>query len=262
MGWQRRRTRTSILTEITKTRRFCGIERLQDEARTITLCHQGRLAMQRWKVVLISAFITCYVGVLSSGIVAHALKVGICGNTLSYFVVWDMFCGYSAWDNRTHIIAEGASGQFYEVREPWGEFHPFGHVARIHYDNTNQLLPRHIDNVLSHTEHEPIDQVYVVEEVWPKQYNLPPRLYDHYFGSTKDKLSYFHLRAVCHDDGQVLKSYPDWYSQQTLNSIADNPRLQLQAQQAQSYYNTLFTPNSSDSGSGLQYSTGSDLVTN
>ncbi|MEZ6128108.1 MAG: hypothetical protein R3C59_05475 [Planctomycetaceae bacterium] len=211
--------------------------------------------MSRWKTVLASTFIAAYVGALAWGIVAHALKVGLCGNTLSYFVVWDMFCGWSAWDSRTHILAEGVSGQYYDVREPWGEFHPFGHTARIHYDHTNHLLPKHISNVLKHSEHEEIQQVYVVEEVWPKQYNLPPNLYDHYFGRANDKQSYFHLRAVCMDDGEVLKSFPNWYTQQQLNNLYDNPRLQRQAGEASSLYSTLFVPNAARTNRGLGLNT-------
>lgn len=218
--------------------------------------------MSRLKFGVTTAFITSYLLFLSWGIVAHALKVGLCGNTASYLVVWDMFCGWTAWDQRTHIIAEGASGQFYEVNEPWGEFHPFGHVARIHYDHTNHLLPKHIDNVLSHTAHEPIDRVYVVEEVWPKQYNVPPKLYDHYFERPKDKLSYFHLRAVCTDNGMPLQIFPDWHAQQQLNAVCDNPRLRRQAGQATSLYSTLFTPNSGADSNALSDALGSGLTTN
>ncbi|MEQ9406282.1 MAG: hypothetical protein RIK87_01095 [Fuerstiella sp.] len=218
--------------------------------------------MARLKTAFAVTFIAAWVCALSWGIVAHALKVGLCGNTLTYFVVWDMFCGWTAWDQRTHIIAEGASGQYYEVNEPWGEFHPFGHVARIHYDNTNHLLPRHIRNVISHTSHEPIDRVYVVEEVWPKQYNLPPKLYAHYFNRPNDRMSYFHLRAICSDDGVPARVFPDWHAQQRLNSVYDNPRLQRQSRQATSLYSTLFTPNSGLSSSPLSQSLGDSLTTN
>ncbi|MGB4740774.1 MAG: hypothetical protein WBH50_21440, partial [Fuerstiella sp.] len=62
--------------------------------------------MSRWKNLIVLSFIGVYVSFLSWGVMAHALKVGTCGNTLSYFVVWDMFCGWTAWDARTHIIAE------------------------------------------------------------------------------------------------------------------------------------------------------------
>lgn len=199
------------------------------------------LAWKKWCVCLVMA---CYMGFLSWGTLAHAFKIGTDGNTISYWAVWDMFCGWSAWDNRTHIIAKGASGKFYEVKEPWGEFHPFGNLSRIHYDHTNHLLPKHIRHILSRTEHESIDQVYVVEEVWPKQYNMPPRLYAHYFDRENDKQSYFNLRAVCQEDGNVVAVYPTWDAKQRLSSIYDNPRLRQQASRATSIYSPLFTPNS------------------
>lgn len=203
--------------------------------------------MARFKAAIAILFITGYVGWLSWGVAAHALKVGLCGNTYSYFVVWDMFCGWSAWDSRTHVIALDSKGQYYELKEPWGEFHPYGHVGRIHYDNTRHLLPKHIDNILSHTIHEDIDRVYVLEEVWPKQYNLPPDLYAHYFNRPNDRISYFHLKAICTDDGTALTVKPDWYNQQVLNSIADNPRLRQQASRSSGSHLTLFSPVSSQS---------------
>ncbi len=205
--------------------------------------------MNRLKTAATGLFIACYVGWLSWGIVAHALKVGICGNPVMHYVVWDMFCGWSAYDDRTHIIAEGASGQYYEVREPWGPFQPFGSTDRIHYDVGNALLSRHIVNVLKRTSHEPIDRVFVSEEIWPKQYNLPPRLWDHYYQQPPDKQSYYHVRAVFNAKGTQLVAYPNWQTQQTLNSIADNPRLRKELQQASSTYSTLFQPMTAGSSS-------------
>ncbi len=218
--------------------------------------------MKRTKLILSLAFIGAYISALTYGVVGQTLKDGTCGVTLSYFVVWDMFCGWTAWDQRIHVIAEGESGKYYEVKEPWGEFHPFGHVGRIHYDYTNHLLPRHIDNIISHTAHESISNVYVVEEVWPKQYNVPKKLFDHYFARPNDKLSYYHLRAVCMDDGMPVKLFPDWHAQQQLNSVYDNPRLRQQAAQATSLYSTLFTPKSADGTNSLTQSLGSGLTTN
>jgi len=203
--------------------------------------------MTRLKATCAILFITSYIGWLSWGVTAHALKVGLCGNTYSYFVVWDMFCGWAAWDTRTHVIALDSQGQYYDVTEPWGEFHPYGHLARIHYDNTHHLLPKHIDHILSNTLHSDIDRVYVIEEVWPKQYNLPPDLYAHYFNGPKDQVSYFHLKAICTDEGTPLTVKPDWYHQQTLNSIADNPRLRKQASRSSGTQMTLFRPVSSRS---------------
>ena len=207
--------------------------------------------MSRWKKILVSTFIGGYIAFLSWGIVAHTLHVGASTSTLNYFVVWDMFCGWSAWDSRTHVIAEGVSGQYYDVREPWGEFRPFGNVARIQYDSTNQLLPRHISHVLSHSDHEEIARVYVVEEVWPKQHNLPPALYAHYFNRPSDKQSYFHLRGTFTDQGDAMTLFPAWHIQQGINAICENPRLQRQARQATGIYSTLFTPNSQSRGASL-----------
>ena len=198
--------------------------------------------MERWKIWLTTGFIALYVCFLSWGTLAHTLKVGGSLSAINYFVVWDMFCGWSAWDSRTHVIAEGASGQFYDVKEPWGEFHPFGSIARIQYDSSNDLLAGHINNVLRHTQHETIDRVFVVEEAWPKQYNLPPNLFAHYFNRSNDKLSYFHLRAVCKSDGTPLTKFPSWHDQQMLTSLYEIPRLQRQASQATSLYSTLYNP--------------------
>ncbi|MEZ6062662.1 MAG: hypothetical protein R3C19_20145 [Planctomycetaceae bacterium] len=206
--------------------------------------------MSRLMFAVTSLFITCYLGWLSWGIVAHALKVGICGNPMSYYVVWDMFCGWSAYDDRTHIIAQGASGQYYRVTEPWGAFQPFGHTDRIHYDVNNALLPKQIANILKYTAHEPIDRVIVTEEIWPKQYNMPPRLWDHYYQQPPDRVPYYHVRAVFTETGQQISAFPNWMTQQALNSVADNPRLRNEIQQAQSTYSTLFTPVTAGASSG------------
>ena len=189
-----------------------------------------------------TTFIAAYIGCLCFGILAHVMKVGLNGRTLSYFVVWDMFCGWEAYDNRTHIVAEDIHGQYFEVKPPWGEFTPFGHVPRVHYDVSNSLVPRHIKNVLSHTSHPEIDRVYVIQEIWPKQFNIPDHLWSQYFEESRDRMSYYNLRAVCTESGTVLNSYPDWFVAQTLKSVADNPRLQLAAKRAQPYYNTFVNP--------------------
>lgn len=206
----------------------------------------------RVRRVLSNLFIVGYIGCLVWGIGSYALKMGLAGNTLGYYVVWDMFCGWQAFDNRTHILAEGVSGQFYEVRAPWGEFRPFGVVPRVHYDVSNNLVPKHIATVLSHTSHEPIDRVYVVQEIWPKQFNIPDRLWATHYPDPRDKMSYFNLRAICSDRGSVLNSYPDWYAVQTLNSIADNPRLQMAAQRAKPLYNTFIRPTQATGSSTFQ----------
>jgi hypothetical protein len=223
---------------------------------------QWRAAMSRAGKWSAGLFIGCYLAVLSSGIVGHAMKIGLAGNALSYFVVWDMFCGWQAYDQRTHLIAESESGRYYDMREPWGEFQPFGSLGRIQYDVYSHMIPKHIDHILSHTRHEPIDAVYVVQEVWPKQYNLPERLWKQNFGRERDKISYYHLRAVCNKHGGVLTLNPDWINQQRLNSISDNPRLRHEVRQAHSSFGAWYAPTAQTSGHGLRQSLGATPSTN
>jgi hypothetical protein len=188
-------------------------------------------------------FICGYLMTLAWGVAAHALKFGLVGNTFSYFIVWDMFCGWQAYDNRTHIIGEDKDGNYFKVEEPWGAFTPFGDVARVNYDVSNNLVQRHVRHVLDHSNHPEIDRVYIVQEIWPKQFNVPDHLWSRYFAEPMDKTSYYNLRAICDAQGKAVESYPDWFSAQTLQAIADNPRLQRAAQQATPYYNTFYNPN-------------------
>ena len=67
------------------------------------------------KRVFAVAFIICYVAGLTVGNLAHVLRHGVSPHPLMYFVVWDMFCGWSAFDSRVHIVAEGESGKYYDL---------------------------------------------------------------------------------------------------------------------------------------------------
>ncbi len=214
--------------------------------------------IRKWAV---SVLLMSYLGFLGWGIVGHALKIPAAGSALGYFVVWDMFCGWQAYDNRLHLIAEDSNGEYYRIREPWGAFQPFGHEDRLDYDVSNFLAPRHIQHVLEHSEHPPVDRVYVVQEVWGKQYNIPDVLWQKYYDEPKDKVSCFSLRAICTPDGAPIESNPDWFVAQELKSIADNPRLRQQAQSAMPYYNTFFSPLSAN-GSQMSAQTGGSPVLN
>lgn len=207
-------------------------------------------------------FIIAYLGCLTWGVAAHALKVGLSGNAASYYCVWDMFCGWQAYDNRTHILGEDEDGNFYAVEEPWGAFNPFGDVARINYDVSNSLISRHIRHVLEHSSHPPIDRVYVIQEIWPKQFNVPDHLWARYFHEPKDPVSYYNLRAVCDAQGMPVETFPDWFAAQTLKSVADNPRLQRAAQMATPYYNTFFNPGMMNSQGSAFVSSPEELRTN
>ena len=76
------------------------------------------------------------------------------------------------------VIGEGEDGKSYELSPgPWGEFHPYGFIARQHYDPEFLNGERMAKNTLKHTVHEPITRIFVVEEEIPKRLNIPDDQY-------------------------------------------------------------------------------------
>ena len=181
--------------------------------------------------------ICAYLGSLSWGIVAHTVDVGVGSHPAMYYVVWDMFCGWGAYSSRWHVIGEGESGRYYEVAPaPWGELKPFGRQDRRHYDEQSFMTSALIRNNLRRTQHEPISRVFVVEEAWPKKFNLPDHLWSRHYQEPKDKQSYYQLRAICDSEGQVIEAYPTWNSSLYAKSLGDNPRLAAQQAKSKPFY--------------------------
>ena len=139
------------------------------------------------KRVLTVLFIAGYIGVLTYGNLCHVLRSGVAAHPLMYMIVWDMFCGWSAFDSRIHIVAEGESEKYYDLTHaPWGELHPYGYIGRENYDQwQNHTGPIGI-NVLKHTRHEPITRLFVIEECWAKKFNLPDHIWQHRYDDPKD----------------------------------------------------------------------------
>jgi hypothetical protein len=183
---------------------------------------------KRW---LAGIGITTYLGTLLFGIVSHAANFQDGAHPSMYFIVWDMFCGWSAYETRTHIIGQGISGQYYELAPgPWSDYHPYGDISRQHYDSFN-LHPQAIAiNSLKHTDHELMTRLYVIEEAWAKKYNLPDSLWRQRYSEPKEPFSYFRVRTVMTPEGQPLRGATSWLSYQTDLTISDNPRLMAQSQ--------------------------------
>ena len=59
------------------------------------------------KRYLTHAMIVAYLGALAFGLFAHTFKFKNYAHPGMYFIVWDMFCGWSGYDVRNHMIAEG-----------------------------------------------------------------------------------------------------------------------------------------------------------
>ena len=173
------------------------------------------------------AFIVCYLGILGYGLSAHTIGYKTYAHLGMYFVVWDMYCGWSGWETRTQILAEGESGQYYDVgKAPWGEVCVYGEPDRRHYDIYGLHYFRLADHVARHTEHEPFVRYVVVEEAWSKKYNLPESLWAQRFEEPKEPRTYRRIRSAFSGDGELIAtnaSFSNWL--QGL-ALGDNPRLQ------------------------------------
>ncbi len=190
--------------------------------------------MKRWLAWLT---ISSYLTALSLGISCHAMNFGLSSHPAIYYFVWDMFCGWSAHEVRYHLIAEGESGNHYRLSPaPWNTFAPYGDLERAQYDVIGNAYVQIALNTLRHTEHEPITRFFVVEEAWPKKYNLPDHLWAMRFDEPKDPHSYFWLKATFAGDGSVLHYNSDFVSNLQALAIIDNPRLKADSQRGKPFY--------------------------
>ena len=178
------------------------------------------------KRVLVIGFIASYIGVLTVGNLSHLLQYGVTSHSLMYMIVWDMFCGWAAYDSRIHIIAEGESQTYYDLTHaPWGELHPYGYIGRENYDAWNSHTGNLGLNVLKHTQHEPISRILVVEESWPKKFNLPDHIWNARYDDPKEDFHYYRLRVAMLPDGTVAQRYNSFTQFHLGMMVNDNPRL-------------------------------------
>lgn len=181
-------------------------------------------------------FIVAYLSTLSFGVATHALGWGNNSHPLMYFIVWDMFCGWSSFASSQHIVAEGESGELYELTPPpWGEFKPYGHLGRQHYDIFGMHFGRYAANVLKHSKHEPMTRVWVIEKCWSKKYDLPADVWQRrYDESQDDREEYYSLRVLMQPDGTYSNQNPAWLTQLSWNVIFKNESLRRQMRTSRS----------------------------
>lgn len=179
--------------------------------------------MKRW---LSHLTITAYLGIISFGLVSHMIGFRQHNDPAMYFIVWDMYAGWCAYETRMHILGEGESGAYYDLSTPpWGEFHPYGDTARRHYDNKALFAGELASLTLRHTQHEPMRQIVLVEEAYSKKFNLPDALWARRFAEPKEPHFYHHVRAVHAPDGRCLTRTLEWPALLANYDIMDNPRL-------------------------------------
>ncbi|MEZ6045621.1 MAG: hypothetical protein R3C11_08605 [Planctomycetaceae bacterium] len=185
---------------------------------------------------LANLFIASYLAVMSFGLFSHTMEFMHGSHPAMYFIIWDMFCGWSAYENRIHIVGEGESGAYYDLSQgPWGEFNPYSDIGRRHYDYRGVNLKNISDNVLAHTEHEPMTRIFIFEENWSKKYNMPDFVWKRLYDEPKELRSYFAVRQVLTPESQVAQSNPCWLTRCAQTQFADNPRLQREAQSSNPY---------------------------
>ncbi len=179
--------------------------------------------MKRW---ISHLAITAYLGIIGFGLLSHMVGFRQHSDPGMYFIVWDMYSGWCAYETRMHILGEGESGAYYDLSTPaWGEFHPYGDAARRHYDNRAHFTAELASLTLRHTEHEPMRQIVLVEEAYSKKFNLPDSLWSRRFAEPKVPYSYYHVRAVHAPDGRCLMRSLEWPGLLATCDIMDNPRL-------------------------------------
>ena len=179
--------------------------------------------------------IVSYIGVLLFGLARHTLNHRAHDHVGMYFIVWDMYCGWNAWETRNHILAQGDSGTWYDASPPWGDFVPFGSASRRDYDFFGRHNGRSGFNTLRNTEHEPIQRIVVVEEAWPKRFNLPDEIWAKRTPDPKIKHSYYHVVATCSPDGTLEARNANWTNVLAHNALVNNPRLRDEMVRAQPY---------------------------
>jgi hypothetical protein len=173
-----------------------------------------------------AAFIAAYLLTLGYGLASHTIGYKTYAHFGMYYIVWDMFCGWTGWECRTHIIAEGESGAYYDVgTAPWGEVCMYGAGDRRHYDQTGIHAPTIGRHIANHTDHEPLVRYLVVEESWAKKYNLPDHLWSQRYEEAKELKSYRRIRAAYDADGECFAVNPSWQSWLLTQAVNDNPRL-------------------------------------
>ena len=185
---------------------------------------------------LTTLFIAVYLGALTAGLISHSLKFHSHSHPVMYFLVWDMYGGWCAFETRQHVIGEGVSGEYYEILPPpWEAFQPYDGMDRQHYDPKLHYVPQMAAHVLEHTQHEPIRRIIVVEEAWCKKYNLPDELWSRRHDDPKEPTSYFHVRAVAEADGTVVQRSLQWSQRLATRCLADNPRLMSDISQGRTF---------------------------
>ena len=201
------------------------------------------------KRLLAVGTIFAYLGVLVAGLGSHALNYKTNAHPTMYFIVWDMFCGWSAYEDRTHIIGQGESGRYYDLAPaPWGDYRPFGDIERHHYDSFATHAGNLAMNTLRYSKHEPIQQIFVLQEASAKKFKLPHKLRAERYPEPKKPHSYFHVRKILGPNGTTQTANLAWSDHQAKLCLSDNPRLAADSNRGKPFFEMQSQVQVSDTG--------------
>jgi hypothetical protein len=185
----------------------------------------------------IPLFIVGYLGLLGFGLFCHALNYNTNKHPAMYFLIWDMYCGWSAYETRLHVVSEGESGSYYRlIPGPWGAVKPYGNHDRRAHDSTATYVMDMARNTLRQTVHEPMTRLFLVDEAWARKFNLPDDLWARRYPEPKDPLSYFQVRRVTTPEGRVIQNQPAWLARVQTECLMNNPRLRRDVSQGREFY--------------------------
>lgn len=190
--------------------------------------------MRRW---IVCTFIVAYASVLSFGIACQTLRMGTTMHPAMYFIVWDMYCGWNAYNHKYRAVAEGVSGQFYDLNPaPWGAFRPFNTLDRLQSIGLSNNQARVTRLVANNTQHEPFTRMFVIEEAWAKQFDLPEYIWK--ASNAIQRSPYYYTKVVLEQsgDGEITMADGPWLDSQSQMMLADNPRIEQEIRASRPFW--------------------------
>ncbi len=190
--------------------------------------------MRRW---MICSFIAAYVSALGFGIACQTVRMGTAMHPAMYFIVWDMYCGWTAYNHGYRAVAEGVSGTFYDLNPPpWGAFRPFNTLDRFQSISHPSNQARMTRLIARNTKHEPFARMFVIEEAWAKQFDLPEYIWKAHNAIARVPYRYTKVVVEQSGDGEITQSSTPWLDSQTQNMLSDNPRLKQEIQNSRPFW--------------------------
>lgn len=183
-----------------------------------------------------NAGIAGYLLALFAGLAMHGLNTAGKHSLPAYFVVWDMFCQWNGYEARVRYIAEGQSGQRYDLNADALGPHLHGRVARDHYDFGGQHYASLARMAAERTAHEPLTRIAVVEENWSKQFNMSPTLYEQTHGRPLRPTVHRSVRLLVSPTGEPIEAREPWLAAQNREATMANPVLKAESRRGRPLY--------------------------